>query len=162
VKGLSRESDRTYDRAEPAHDEYEESAPVSAPIAPAPARQAAPAPKAKKEQAPEYADDIVGFLQALLEGDRDRVFGTMRTLNKEGADSEHFISQAVCALDDAYRARVEGTDVHPEVARVTADCHTSFLERLVHSLATGVDSSYSKGITGTKLALTRALAIVNG
>ena len=97
-----------------------------------------------------------------MNGDRDRVFGTVRNLTREGGSSEDFLSEAVCALDDAYRARTEGADVHPEIARVTSDCHTSFLEKLITSLATAVDSSYSAGVTGTKLALTRALSVVNG
>jgi hypothetical protein len=158
VKGLSRESGMVFDRTpEPA------GAPEPvAHAATAQPRAAAPVAASAAPEAAHYSDDIVGFLEALLGGDRDRVFGTVRTLNRQGLDSEHFISQAVCALDDAYRARVEGSDVHPEVARVTADCHTTFLERLVGSLATAVDSSYSAGVTGTKLALTRALAVVNG
>ncbi|HEX8591538.1 MAG TPA: hypothetical protein VF696_02215, partial [Candidatus Paceibacterota bacterium] len=151
VKGLSRESGMVFTQPnEP------EASPARVNVEPI--RSAAP------EQANEihYADDVIDFLEGLLEGDRDRVFGMVRNISKQGGDSQHFVSQAVCALDDAYRARVEGTDCHPEVARVTSDCHTSFLERLVTSLATAVDSSYSAGMTNTKLALTRALAVVNG
>lgn len=158
VKGLSRETgiDFSYEEkreeAAPAPKaEAREEAPRRAPAAPAPAAHQV-----------EYSDDIVDFIEALLNGNRDHVFGTVRTLNKQGLDTEHFLSQTVCALDDAYRARVEGTEVHGEIERVTRDCHTSFLERLVSSLATAVDSSYSKGVTGSKLALTRALAVVNG
>ena len=145
VKGLSRESEMELTRG-----------PVEIP---APAAHAE-APVAKNERA--YSDNIPGFIEALINGDRDHVFGTVRTIAKNGGDTEEFISEAVCALDDAYRARTEGTDVHPEVARITRDCHPSFLEKLVSSLATAVDSTYSTGVTGTKLALTRALAVVNG
>ncbi|MDB5189168.1 MAG: hypothetical protein JWL82_125, partial [Parcubacteria group bacterium] len=66
------------------------------------------------------------------------------------------------ALDDAYRAKMDGTAVHPEVARVCVDCAPNFLERLVSSLSTAVDSSYSAGVTGVKLAVTRALQVVEG
>ena len=109
-----------------------------------------------------YSDDIAGFLSVLLSGDREAVFGTLRTVNRAGGDTQDFLAHAVCALDDAYRARIDGTSVHPEIARITSDCATNFLERLVSSLATAIDSSYSAGITGAKLAATRALAIVNG
>lgn len=141
VKGLSRESDI---------------APV-APVMEAPAM--AQAPKARTTA---YADNIPGFIEALVNGDRGHVFGTVRNVSKQGGDPQDFLSEAVCALDDAYRARTEGADVHPEVARVTKDCHTSFLEKVIASLTTALDSTYSAGMTGTKLALTRALAVVNG
>lgn len=145
VKGLSRESEMELTRGP-----IESPAPV--------ARVEAPAPK----NAPAYSDNIPGFIEALINGDRDHVFGTVRNIAKQGGNTEEFISEAVCALDDAYRAHTEGTQVHPEVARVTRDCHPSFLEKLVSSLATAVDSTYSAGVTGTKLALTRALNVVNG
>jgi hypothetical protein len=154
VKGLSRESGMELEIAPVAP-----SAPVEAI---APVAKAAPAPARAVKNATEYADDIPGFIEALISGDRDHVFGTVRNVTKQGGNSEEFLSEAVCALDDAYRARTEGADVHPEIARVTKECHTSFLEKLVASLATALDSSYSAGMTGTKLALTRALAVVNG
>jgi hypothetical protein len=120
----------------------------------------AAAPKPKTEAAPaQVAPEVPGFIEALLRGERETVFGAIRATVRAGGDAEAFLTQVVCALDDAYRARTEGTPVHPEVARVTNDCATPFLERLVTSLSTAVDSSYSVGITGTKLALTRALAM---
>lgn len=160
VKGLSRESGMVFSQ----HVEAEaapvmEVAPVEpvAPVAPV-QMQAAPAP------APviAYSDDVSSFLGALLTGDRETVFGTLRSVNRAGGDAQEFLAHAVCALDDAYRARTDGTPCHPEIARITNDCATSFLERMVSSLATAIDSSYSAGITGAKLAVTRALSIVNG
>jgi hypothetical protein len=167
VKGLSRESgmvfaqrdETSYDAPTPA----EEAAPVQAAVpeaAPAPI-QDVPTPVATAEPIT-YSDDISGFLGALLSGNRDQVFGTLRDVNRTGGDTQEFLAHAVCALDDAYRARIDGTPVHPEIARITSDCATNFLERLVSSLATAIDSSYSAGITGAKLAATRALAVVNG
>lgn len=119
----------------------------------------APAPVAP---AMDVHHDVPAFITALLNGDRDTVFGMLRHVNRTGGDSDTFVTHAVCALDDAYRARLEGTACHPEVARATEGCETSFLERVIASLATAVDSSYSSGVTGAKLALTRALAVVNG
>ena len=110
----------------------------------------------------EIHHDVPAFIEALLSGDRDTVFGMLRQVNRSGGDSETFVTHAVCALDDAYRARLEGTQCHPEILRATEDCATPFLERVIASLATAVDSSYSTGVTGAKLALTRALAVVNG
>ena len=90
------------------------------------------------------------------------MFGTIRGITRTGGDSEAFLTHAVCALDDAYRARVDGSVCHPDILLVTADCHPSFLERMVTALTTAVDGSYSTGVTGVKLAVTRALAIANG
>jgi hypothetical protein len=61
-------------------------------------------------------------------------------------------------LDDAYRARIDGTACDPAVAKACATCDTPTLEKLVGALTTAIDSSYSTDITGAKLALTRALA----
>lgn len=107
-------------------------------------------------------EDVRSFIAALLSGDRETVFGTIRGITRTGGDSEAFLTHAVCALDDAYRSRVDGSVCHPDIAAVTADCHPSFLERVVTALTTAVDGSYSTGVTGVKLALTRALAVVNG
>jgi hypothetical protein len=125
----------------------------------APAQHTAPRPESA---AAPISTDIRDFCAALLNGDRDTVFGTLRQIVREGGDAEMFITQVVCALDDAYRNRVDGTKVNPEIARLTQNCATPFLERLTGALTNAVDSSYSAGITGSKLALTRALAVVEG
>jgi hypothetical protein len=77
-----------------------------------------------------------------------------------GGAPEHFISSAAILLDDAYRARIDGTASDADVARMTARLSTPTLEKLIASLTTAIDSSYSSGVTGAKLALTRALAIL--
>lgn len=168
VKGLSRESGMVF--TQHTHLEQEPEASYATDMTPrakattieeAPAAPAVAAPQ-ETVATPTYSDDISGFIGALLSGNRDAVFGTLRDVNRTGGDTQEFLTHAVCALDDAYRARLDGTACHPEIARLTSDCATSFLERLVTSLATAIDSSYSAGITGAKLAVTRALAIVNG
>jgi hypothetical protein len=111
---------------------------------------------------PDIAPDVRDFIAALLNDDRTAVFMTIRKTVREGGDAEAFLSQVICALDDAYRAPLDGTAVHPEVAELTKGCAPAFLERLVASLTNAVDSSYSAGITGAKLAATRALAVVEG
>jgi hypothetical protein len=170
VKGLSRESGMQL-ASEPAPEEpaapaYEAPAPAAAPAQEIPAaieRQAAPAPAPRQEQqAHAFSPDVVGFISSILEGERDAVFGTIRRLTQAGHDAEEFMAHAICALDDAYRARLDGTPVHEDVKRATDHLGTSFLERLVTALTTAVDGSYSMGVTGIKLALTRALAVAQG
>jgi len=162
VKGLSRESAQA-----PVHQEPVVQASVyQAPIAQAQIEPViVPNTERIQEQTAaqmEIHHDVPAFIQALLAGDRDTVFGMLRQVNRTGGDSETFVTHAVCALDDAYRARLEGTPCHPEILRATEDCATPFLEKVIVSLATAVDSSYSTGVTGAKLALTRALSVVNG
>lgn len=171
VKGLSRQLEENKGHGEhapvapvvaaPTHEEvlqavHEAPAPAPAPVyVPAPVAAAVPA------MAPLNAD-VHEFLAALLRGDRDTVFGMIRSMARQGHDTETFVSHAACALDDAYRACIDGTTCHPDIAALTAGCHPSYLERLVSSLTTAVDGSYSAGMTGVKMALTRALGVVAG
>ncbi len=175
VKGLSRESGMEFSaepqpESRPQHDAAEAYAPVREAAAPAAeerpepqqrAAQAQPAREARVEAAPVHPE-VTGFIASILEGERDAVFGTIRRLTQAGHDAEEFMAHAICALDDAYRARIDGTPVHEDVKQVTDHCATSFLERLVTALTTAVDGSYAMGITGIKLALTRALAVSQG
>jgi hypothetical protein len=139
----ARNTEPIYENVEPVYQNVE---PMRAARAEAPAAPVAP--------------EVPSFIAALLAGDRETVFASIRSTVQAGGDAEAFLTQVVCALDDAYRARTEGTSVHPTIASATKACSTGFLERLVTSLSTAIDSSYSVGITGTKLALTRALALV--
>jgi hypothetical protein len=141
----------------PAH-----SQPVAAFVAPAAPQSHMEQPSRKEMATAQISTDVRDFCAALLSGNRDVVFGTLRQIVREGGDAEMFLTQVVCALDDAYRSRVDGTKVNPEIAQLTKNCATAFLERLTSALTNAVDSSYSPGITGSKLALTRALAVVEG
>ncbi|MDB5189717.1 MAG: outer membrane protein [Parcubacteria group bacterium] len=177
VKGLSRESgmDISTETSVPTHapeihHEVIAEAPIAyaapepvyaAPIIPPAPRAQAQAPRQEVSAAPVHTE-VPGFITAILNGERDVVFGIIRSMNQAGHDVEDFMAQAICALDDAYRARIDGTPVHSDVKLVTDHLATPFLERLVTSLTTAVDGSYSMGVTGIKLALTRALAVAQG
>ncbi|HWH16636.1 MAG TPA: hypothetical protein VNU25_03575, partial [Candidatus Paceibacterota bacterium] len=159
VKGLSRQIELDQAHEAPAHEAVQQSVREEAPAAPAyEAPKAAPA----APLAVPMNDGVRDFIAALLNGDRDTVFGMIRKLAREGQDTELFVSHAACALDDAYRACIDGTTCHPDIAELTKDCHPSYLERIVSSLTTAVDGSYSAGMTGVKMALTRALGVVAG
>lgn len=103
---------------------------------------------------------VRGFISALVEGDRPAVFNGLRQHVRGGGASEKLMSEITCILDDAYRSRIDGTGCDADVARITARLNTATLEKLVASLATAIDSSYSTGVTGAKLALTRALSVL--
>ena len=102
--------------------------------------------------------DVRGFTVALIEGDRAAVFAGLRQHVRGSGAPEQLITGAVCLLDDVYRARIDGTACDADIARMTARLSTPTLEKLIAGLATAIDSSYSTGVTGAKLALTRALA----
>ncbi len=155
VKGLSRESGMVFTTGEPVEEheeEYVEEEVVAVP-APAPATEVVP------EAVATTHPDVPAFISALLAGQRDEVFGIIRAMNQTGHDIETFMTHAICALDDAYRARIDGTPVHEEVKMITDSLETPFLEKLVTSLTPAIDGSYSTGVTGVKLALTRALTL---
>lgn len=101
-----------------------------------------------------------GFIAALLEGDRAAVFAGLRQHVRGAGAPEELITEAVCLLDDVYRARIDGTVCDPDIARLAARLSTPVLEKLIAALATAIDASYSTGVTGAKLALTRALTIL--
>ena len=147
VTGLARE---THAPVAQSHVVQEVSVPAAAPVA-------QPAVESFM-----LADDIPGFIKALLAGDKDAAFSSIRNVTKRGDSAEEFLTHAVCALDDAYRSKIDGTQVHPEIAALTNDCHPSFLEKVVGQLSAAVDGTYSTGVTGVKLAVTRALGVVNG
>ncbi len=103
---------------------------------------------------------IRGFAIALVEGDRNAVFAGLRQHLRGGGAPEHLLSKTVCLIDDVYRSRIDGIACDPDMARMTARLDTPTLEKLVTSLTTAIDSSYSTGVTGAKLALTRALTVL--
>ena len=103
---------------------------------------------------------VRGLVAALLEGDRVAVFTGLRHHLRGGGAPERLMTDAVCLLDDVYRSRIDGTDCDLGIARMTARLNTPALEKLVTSLATAIDASYSTGVTAAKLALTRALTVL--
>jgi hypothetical protein len=104
--------------------------------------------------------DVRGFATALIEGDRAAVFAGLRQHVRGGGVPERLLSAVTCLIDDVYRSRIDGTACDPDIARLSARLSTTTLEKLVAALATAIDSSYSTGVTGAKLALTRALAVI--
>ncbi len=104
--------------------------------------------------------DVPAFLAAMFAGDKDAVFAKLRDVTKAGEDAQEFLTHAVFALDDAYRAKTEGAPVHPEIAKVCENCAPNFLEKLIETLSTAVDSSYTAGTTAAKVAVTRALKLI--
>ena len=100
------------------------------------------------------------FISALVRGDRAAVFSGLRQRTQGTESPEQLISTAACLLDDAYRARIDGTNNDTDIARLIARLDTPTLEKLISALTTAIDSRYSVGMTGAKLALTRALAVL--
>lgn len=146
VKGLSRHHPSSARQIEPPTPNVEPIYENVEPIEPAPA--------------PSLDASARELIFALLAGDRGAVFEGLRRHVQSGASAESLLSEAACLLDDAFRARVDGTSSDDGVARRAAHVATPSLEKLVAALATAIDTSYAMGITGAKLALIRALAIL--
>ena len=143
-----------FDRVEPVAENVE---PIYDNVEPIATEKPAPKPVTPRMATPAH---LHGFLAALIERDREAVFGTLRTQVRGGGSPEALITDAACALDDVYRARIDGTSCDEQLAKTCSTCDTPTLERLVGALTTAIDSSYSTGVTGAKLALTRALAVL--
>lgn len=125
--------------------------------------QSRTAPRAHLETSPTaMPTSVPAFLGALLAGEKETVFGMLRSITQAGEDAQAFLTHAVFALDDAYRGKTEGSPVHADVAKVCENCEPNVLERLIENLGTAVDSTYSTGTTAVKLAVTRALATIEG
>ncbi len=103
---------------------------------------------------------VRGFAIALIEGDRAAVFAGLRQQVRGGGTSEQLMSAVTGLLDDVYRSRIDGTACDADILRLTAKLSTPTLEKVVAALATAIDASYSTGVTGAKLALMRALAVL--
>lgn len=153
VKGLARKHpapfvepitniEPVYDTVEPVYENVE-------PVVSTPSAPPAVAPA-----------DVRGLTTALIEGDRTAVFAGLRQQVRGGLAPEQLIFLMVCLLDDTYRARVDGSSCDDTFARLIARIDTPTLEKLITALATAIDSSYSDTVTGAKLALTRALAVL--
>ncbi len=115
---------------------------------------------AKDETLPINSAFTRGFLSSLLEGDRAAVFAALRQVSRGGGSVSVFLSDVTCMLDDAYRARIDGTDCDEDIVRLVAKYQTPVLEGLISALATAIDSSYSSDITAAKIAIVHALACI--
>ena len=104
--------------------------------------------------------DVRGFTFALIGGDRAAVFAGLRQQVRGAGSPEALLTAVVCLIDDVYRSRIDGSVCDSDIARLAARLSTPTLEKLVAALTTAIDASYSTGMTGAKLALTRALAVL--
>ena len=162
VKGLSREhAARVAARTEPVSAPEADAAPMQANVEPIFEHVEIIQDGPPEGSLPSGAStDVRGFAAALVEGDRAGVFAGLRQYVRGGGAPERLISSVACLVDDAYRARIDGSPCDATMARLTARLDTPTLEKLVVALTTAIDSSYSDNVSGAKLALTRALAVL--
>ncbi len=113
-----------------------------------------------RESVVAIAGDSRDFVAALIAGDRAAVFAGLREHVRSGGAPELLVSSTVCLIDDAYRARTDGSPCDASLERLVARLDTLTLEKLAGALVTAVDSSYTDSVTGTKLAFIRALSVL--
>ena len=110
-------------------------------------------------KAPESVTTIPLFIGWLMEGKREKAFDYLRALSLRGESTTHFITQVAAELDRAYRARVElGAEPDPYTREKTSHLAPREILAFVEMLVDGIDGIYSSGLTGVKLAVSRALA----
>lgn len=149
------------------------SQPVSAPVveipaprvvevAPQPAPRVMPVYQKAEPIAPvreEVVPHVRGFIAALLVRDRETVFSMLRVHTRSGGSAEQLLTDAALALDEAYRARVDGTPADADIVRVAAGYDAPMLEKIISILLSSMDSTYSDSSTSAKLVLMRILAL---
>ena len=146
VRGLNGSTPAYPEATEDVDEEYTEDevqAPVVAPT---------PAPRG-------ISSDAAMFLNTIMSGDRTSAFGMLRRAGRGEKGTEALIENALVLLDEAYRARIEGSACDKDIERMCAPADTALLEQVIEALASAVDTTYSKAQTGAKMAVTRALAI---
>jgi uncharacterized repeat protein (TIGR01451 family) len=119
------------------------------------------APKAfeqvKVEMPMAGADDqavVMGLAQAILGGDREGAYRTVRNLETSGASATTVMTIVASALDQLYRARRHGTTTGLTTAALSVTDET--LSKLVEVFTHGMDTAYANPFTGLKLAIAQA------
>jgi hypothetical protein len=98
------------------------------------------------------------FIVALVEGKEEEAFKMLRSIGAKGT-SHSFILDAIRAVDDVHKNRIEGNRaVDLTVAEKTSSLSTSELENLLTILIDAVDHTYSSDMIAFRLMVARAIA----
>ncbi|MDQ5927693.1 MAG: hypothetical protein QG633_131, partial [Patescibacteria group bacterium] len=104
------------------------------------------------------------FVEWIVRGEDKKVFTFLRMLKHQEQPVADFMRKVVSDLDNAYRARMEGSDersnVNQHIAEVTYHLSNKELETIVGELLHGVDERYDSAYTSVRLSLVRVLDIV--
>ncbi len=104
------------------------------------------------------------FVEWIIRGEDKKVFTFLRMLKHQEQPVADFMRKVVSDLDNAYRARMEGTDersnVNQHIAEVTYHLSNQELETIVGELLHGVDERYDSAYTSVRLSLVRVLDII--
>lgn len=104
------------------------------------------------------------FIEWIVRGEDKKVFTFLRMLKHQEQPVADFMRKVVSDLDNAYRARMEGSDeranVNQHIAEVTYHLSNKELETIVGELLHGVDERYDSAYTSVRLSLVRVLDII--
>jgi hypothetical protein len=83
----------------------------------------------------------------------------IRMLQMQGQGVKDFIMNIVIELDKAYRFRIEnmGDNVDASILDSTMQWSNAELEKVVHTLVTAVDQTYTSVYSSVKIALVKVL-----
>lgn len=147
----------------PSHAVAEAKPEVTAPAKP----EAAKAPVAPVREAPASAPtftaarsaqpaSVPAFITLLSSRKEEEAYTMLRDLNAKDNTATQFIGEAVRALDDVYKHRIEGNhSPNAEVAAAVATLSNPELEKVIGMLVESVDYSYTSNRIGTKVALAK-------
>ncbi len=104
------------------------------------------------------------FVEWIIRGEDKKVFTFLRMLKHQEQPVGDFMRKVVSDLDNAYRARMEGSDeranVNQHIAEVTYHLSNKELETIVDELLHGVDERYDSAYTSVRLSLVRVLDLI--
>jgi|GEM_PF-6935101 len=104
------------------------------------------------------------FVEWIVRSEDKKVFTFLRMLKHQEQPVADFMRKVVSDLDNAYRARMEGSDersnVNQHIAEVTYHLSNKELETIVGELLHGVDERYDSAYTSVRLSLVRVLDII--
>jgi hypothetical protein len=97
---------------------------------------------------------VMSLARAVLAGDRDGAYATVRNLEQSGAHATTVMTIIAGAYDQLYRARRHGltTELSVSALKVSDAALAKMTELFVH----GMDHAYTNAFTGLKLAVAQA------
>ena len=105
-----------------------------------------------------YLTMLPVFISWLAMGKSEKLFSFLRMLNLQGHSISEFVKQLAYELDAAYRFRLENAaGADGAVVEATGGWNRNTFEKVISSLVTGMDGSYSSDYTAAKLAFGKAL-----
>ena len=102
---------------------------------------------------------VVGIIRTVIQGDTSRLLEIIQGYKSTGKDMSNVLIQTLCELDRLYARRIgESESLKDEsIEDVFENWKNKDIERLIHTLSTGIDQNYLTQHTSAKMAFLRSL-----